>query len=155
MTLDISLEFIGLFILLAGYIIGLGAVTVIDVHGFLARTSGYWTKATIRAHKVTKPLIWLGITLGIIGGVIFYSTQPVSWMVYTHAIAAVVLILNGLFLSFVVSPYLIKQEKKGKDTELLPQPLQHKIIASFIISIIGWWGSLGAFVYYLAHSFLI
>lgn len=31
------LNFIGLFIFLAGFVIGLGAVTVIDIHGFLGR----------------------------------------------------------------------------------------------------------------------
>ena len=50
-----NLDFIGLFIFIAGFIIGLGAVTVIDIHGFLGRKSAYWTEATIRTHKVTKP----------------------------------------------------------------------------------------------------
>lgn len=48
---------VGLFLFLAGFVIGLGAVSVIDVLGFLGRTSRYWTEATVRAHKVTKPLI--------------------------------------------------------------------------------------------------
>jgi hypothetical protein len=60
------LDFVGLFLLLAGFIIGLGAVTVIDIHGFLGRRSSYWTEATTRAHKVTKPLIWLGIALALL-----------------------------------------------------------------------------------------
>ena len=37
-------DIIGLFLLIAGFIIGLGAVTVIDLHGFLGRTSSYWTE---------------------------------------------------------------------------------------------------------------
>ena len=45
-------EFFGLFIHLAGFVIGLGAVTVIDLHGFLGRKSPYWTEATTRTHKV-------------------------------------------------------------------------------------------------------
>ncbi len=49
---------------------GLGAVTVIDLHGFLGRTSSYWTEATIRTHKITKPLIWKGMFLAILGGII-------------------------------------------------------------------------------------
>ena len=31
----LTLEVVGLFVLLAGFVVGLGAVTVIDVHGFL------------------------------------------------------------------------------------------------------------------------
>lgn len=64
----INLDFIGLFILITGFVIGLGAVTVIDIHGFLGRKSAYWTEATTRTHKVTKPLIWIGIILAIVGG---------------------------------------------------------------------------------------
>ncbi|MEX2368841.1 MAG: hypothetical protein WD552_00390 [Candidatus Paceibacterota bacterium] len=154
MDITLTIEFIGLFLLLAGYVIGLGAVTVIDLHGFIARRSSYWTQATIRTHKITKPLIWLGTALAIIGGVIFYSVQPLVPMMYIHLAAAVILIINGLFLSFVVSPFLLKQEKSGRDTELLPASLQRKIIVSFLVSMIGWWGSLLAFIYFLASNFI-
>ena len=65
------MEIIGLFLFIAGFIIGLGAVTVIDLHGFMGRHSTYWTEATTRTHKITKPLIWMGTILAIIGGIIF------------------------------------------------------------------------------------
>ena len=52
-------DFIGLFLFLAGFVIGLGAVTVIDLHGFLGGKSAYWTEATTRTHKVANPdLAW-------------------------------------------------------------------------------------------------
>ena len=149
----INLDFIGLFILIAGFIIGLGAVTVIDIHGFLGRTSSYWTEATTRTHKVTKPLIWVGITLVIIGGLIFYRNDSFSGIPFYHAIIAGVLILNGLFLSFYVSPFLLKNESEGKQSELLPSTLQNKIIVSLILSDLGWWGGLFLFVWYLIQKF--
>ncbi len=65
-------EILGFFLVISGYIIGLGAVTVIDTLGFLGRKSSYWTETTIRTHKVTKPLIWLGIFLILIGSY-FYN----------------------------------------------------------------------------------
>lgn len=135
-------NFISLFLLFAGFIIGLGAVTVIDLHGFLGRKSKYWTKATISAHKVTKPLIWIGTILAIIGGFLFY--REIGWTVFAraHAIIAIMLILNGIFLSFYVSPYLLKQEKARKSSKILPDNLQRKISASFVVSFIGWWTSL-------------
>jgi hypothetical protein len=34
---------LGVFLIISGYIIGLGAVTVIDILGFLGRKSSYWT----------------------------------------------------------------------------------------------------------------
>lgn len=151
----IPLEFTGLLLLTAGYVVGLGAVTVIDVHGFLARKSGYWTQATIRAHKVTKPLIWLGTFLAILGGLIFYGVEPIKPFMYLHGIAAIVLIGNGLFLSFAVSPYLLNQETEGQDTKLLPQSLQRKIAASFTVSVFGWWGSLAGFVYVLTTRYIL
>ena len=147
------LDFIGLFTLLAGFIIGLGAVTVIDIHGFLGRKSHYWTEATTRTHKVTKPLIWLGITLVIIGGVIFYRDESFSGIPMFHAIIAIALIFNGIFLSFRVSPFLLTREREGRQAEILPAYLQSQIIVSLIVSDLGWWGSLLLLVYFIIHKY--
>lgn len=135
-------ETIGLFILLAGFIIGLGAVTVIDIHGFLGRKSKYWTEATTRTHKVTKPLIWIGIFLITIGGIIYYSKIGIQDNTHIQILSLTILILNGLFLTFKVSPYLIKKEESGNSSKLLPKNLQYQITISFIISFIIWWTSL-------------
>lgn len=145
----ISLDFIGLFVLIAGFIIGLGAVTVIDIHGFLGRKSNYWTEATTRTHKITKPLIWVGIFLAVIGGTLFFRNGPFAGVPMYLTFIAVVLILNGLFLSFRVSPYLLQKEKEGRASELLPQTWKNKIMVSLVLSDIGWWGSLVLVVWYL------
>lgn len=147
-----NLDFLGLFLLLAGFIVGLGAVLVIDLHGFLGRKSEYWTLATTRTHKVTKPLIWIGMFLAILGGFIFYRDQAFTGIPLLHSIFASILILNGLFLSFVVSPFLLKKEREGKAGELLPQSLQNKITVSFIISALFWWSSLFLLVVYILQS---
>jgi len=146
------LDFIGLFVMLAGFIIGLGAVTVIDLHGFLGRKSAYWTESTIRTHKVTKPMIWIGIFLAIIGGFILYRGEVFAGIVFVHAILAGILILNGLFLSFSVSPFILKREREGRSRELLPKSWQRKITVSLIISDIGWWGGLFLLVLYIVGS---
>lgn len=143
------LNIVGLFIMMAGLIIGLGAVTVIDMHGFLARRSEYWTESTIRAHKVTKPLIWLGIFLFIIGGAIVYRESWLTGVAFYQALLTLILILNGLFLTFYVSPRLLKQEKDGDISKILPQGLQNKITLSFLVSFIGWWGNVFFLVWYL------
>ncbi len=142
-------DILGLFLLLGGFVIGLGAVTVIDIHGFLGRTSSYWTEATTRTHKVTKPMIWAGIALAIVGGLMFYRMESFSGIPLIHAFIAIILILNGYFLSFRVSPFLLQREKEGRSGELLPSAWQKKIVASFIISDIGWWGGLFLLVIYL------
>ncbi len=141
---------ISLFITIAGFIIGLGAVTVIDLHGFLGRTSSYWTEATIRTHKITKPLIWIGTILAITGAYLFFKQQSVPLYLELQKIYFLIffiLILNGLFLSFYVSPFLIRQEKSNKAKKLLPKALQNKILISFLISFSGWWSSLAIFLY--------
>ncbi len=137
-----TLEFMGLFLLIAGFVVGLGAVTVIDLHGFLGRRSNYWTEATVRTHKITKPLIWLGTMLAVIGGIIYFRINPPVWQAGYLMFIAPVLILNGCFLSFSVSPYLLNKEKEGRANEILPDAWQRKITASFVISFLGWWGAL-------------
>ena len=144
-----SLDIFGLFIFIAGFVIGLGAVTVIDLHGFLGRKSPYWTLATTRTHKVTKPLIWIGIGLTIIGGLIFYRNEVFAGIPLFQSLITMILILNGLFLSFKVSPYLLEREKQNKSDELLPLSWQKKITASFVVSFLGWWGSLLLLVVYI------
>jgi hypothetical protein len=144
-------DVIGLFLFIAGFVIGLGAVTVIDLHGFLGRTSSYWTEATTRTHKVTKPLIWIGIALATIGGSIFYRAQSLQGIPLAHAVIAAALVVNGYFLSFKVSPYLITREKEGRAGELLPSSWQKKIMASLIVSDLGWWGALALLAVYLVR----
>ena len=145
----LSFEVFGLFIMLAGFVVGLGAVTVIDVHGFLGRRSPYWNEATVRTHKVTKPLIWVGIALACIGGYMFYQDVAFVGIPLIHSVAALVLILNGCFLSFSVSPFLLRREREGRERELLPRAWQRKIMVSLLVSDIGWWGSLFLLTVYL------
>jgi len=143
------LDILGLFLLLAGFVIGLGAVTVIDLHGLLGRKSPYWSEATVRTHKVTKPLIWAGTALAILGGTIHYR-HDWGWMAQVHAAIAVALVLNGCFLSFRVSPFLLEKERQGKAAELLPASWQRKIAVSLVVSDLGWWGALALLAYRLA-----
>lgn len=141
------MQTLSLFILVAGFIIGLGAVTVIDLHGFLGRKSEYWTLATTRTHKVTKPLIWIGIFLVAIGVTLLYRTRFLSYFEMNIMMDIVgMLVVNGFFLSFVISPYLLAKEREGKSSDLLPQVMQNKIIFSFIISFLGWWSLVLLFV---------
>lgn len=140
------MSMINLFIIIAGFVIGLGAVTVIDIHGFLGRKSEYWTEATTRTHKVTKPLIWIGIFLVVLGGTLFYRGHGFSFPVYLHLISLPLMILNGIFLSFSVSPYLLKREREGISHVILPRTWQNKITLSFLLSFVLWWGNLVLFL---------
>jgi len=139
-----------LFLQTSGFIIGLGAVTVIDLHGFIAQKSEYWTEATTRTHKVTKPLIWLGTILLTVGLLMQYVIYPTNVITLIRLLLIVPMFLNGIFLSFSVSPYLLKREKEDRSAEILSTDWQWKIRASFVVSFIGWWSSVLLFVYQIA-----
>ncbi len=131
--------FIPVVITLIGFVVGLGAVTVIDIHGVLGKSSAYWRAAAVRTHKVTMPLIWIGSVLVGLGYLLSAGHGiAISPLGYIYA----VLILNGCFLSFVISPKLIANEKAGKPEAELPNSWQRLIIISTIISFLGWWPSL-------------
>lgn len=134
------MDVLPIFITMMGFIVGLGAVTVIDIHGFLGRKSKYWTEATIRTHKITKPLIWIGMFLVLVGNILIYNYGGMSEQNFTTRIFLIlVLVLNGCFLSFYISPRLLKQEKEGKSDHLLSKDMQKKITVSFVVSFLGWW----------------
>lgn len=155
MNCDFFLNLFGLFFILAGFVIGLGSVTVIDLHGFLGRKSSYWTEATIRTHKVTKILIWIGIFLLVFGTLLFFRDLDLKGFLLHHILVLSFLVLNGLFLSFYISPILLNREKEGKEKEILPKNLQNKIFFSFIFSVMGWWFLLFYFVFNLLKYYLI
>lgn len=138
--------FVSLLLIIVGFIIGLGAVTVIDLHGFLARKSSYWTVATTRTHKITKPLIWIGTTLFAVGYLSFYE----GVVLQMQSIVLMIMVLNGVFLSFKVSPYLLQREQQGEDATLLSPRWQMYITLSFIVSFISWWGSVVLFVLFIS-----
>lgn len=143
---------IPLFVTIAGFVIGLGAVTVIDIHGFLGRTSPYWTEATTRTHKVTKLLIWYGMMFVIVGTYLLFREGLFDMDTYVHMLVVQsIMILNGCFLSFVVSPHLLEKERDGRASELLDSRLQIKIAFSFIVSFVSWWGLLAYLLTFIAR----
>lgn len=142
------IELISTFLQISGLVIGLGAVIVIDFHGLLAQNSLYWTKATISAHKVTKPLIWVGTFIYSFGLLLSYNsfTQNDIYRV----LLLIPMVLNGVFLSFYVSPFLLKMETEN-NIKLLPKSLKLKIRVSLIFSDLAWWLSVFLLVYGLVN----
>src|SRR5690606_31845008 len=147
------MDFLGLFLFITGFVIGLGAVTVIDLHAFLGRKSNYWTEATTRTHKVTKPLIWTGLILATIGGSLYYTKIGLDLAASLHLILLIILVINGAYLTFKISPYLLQREKEGKAGALLPQKMQSKVMVSFILSFLSWWSGLLLLVWHIVRAF--
>lgn len=79
---------------------------------------------------------------GFIAASLLIQAVSDEYMPYFGWKAAILglLVLNGLFLSFVVSPLLIQREREGKAHDLLPPGLQWMILISFLFSDLGWWG---------------
>lgn len=125
-----------LFFHFVGIIIGLGAVTVIDTMGFFSRKSKKKTQDTIAAHHTTKPLIWLGTITVLVTWIIILFQGEWGFVEISKSILLIVMILNGIFLSFHISPRLDKLI--GKKV-LLNKSLQTKITFSLIISFVSWW----------------
>lgn len=110
---------ISIFIVFLGFVIGLGAVTVIDTLGFLGRKSVYWTETTIRTHKVTKPLIWIGMFVVLLGYALLLADEIITKGQFTASLLVmVVMILNGAYLSFYISPQLLKKKLKVRFLKL-------------------------------------
>lgn len=125
-----------LFFHFSGVIIALGAVTVIDTMGFFSRKNKKKTQDTIAAHHTTKPLIWLGTIIVLITWIVMLSNGEFGFIEKTKTFLLGIMILNGSFLSFNISPRL--DELIGKKV-LLNKNLQMKISFSFFISFISWW----------------
>jgi hypothetical protein len=141
------LLYLSILFIIVGFIVSLGAVTVIDVLGLLGTKSEYWTEATIRAHKVTKSLIWVGLPLIIMGSIIFFRGQPFVGIPLVFTVLLTIITVNGMYLSGVISPYLLRREDSGHAHEVLPKEWQQKILVSVLISDMGWWSTVLVFVH--------
>jgi hypothetical protein len=148
----INPDYFGIVFVTFGYVVGFGAVIVIDILGLLGRKNPYWTETTIRSHKVTKRLIWVGIILIIIGNLLLYGKGDFDNYFTFQFVLIAIMIINGLFLSFKISPYLLKREKDGLARETLPADIQRKIATSLIFSDLGWIISLIAYCLFIYRN---
>jgi len=53
----------------------------------------------------------------------------------------------GFFIHLKVSPFLLRREREGQASELLPPEMQKKIALAFVLSFAGWWSALLLTVY--------
>ena len=127
----------GIFFSLTGLIVGLGAVLVIDCLGFFSRRDKVLTQVTIHAHHVTKPLIWIGTFFVLVGYGIGVFQNGFEGIFMWKGFLLGVMVLNGSFLSFWVSPRL---DSLLGENVLLERGLQRRITFSFLVSFFSWWG---------------
>lgn len=145
-------DYFSVWLMVAGLVIVVGSVNVIDWLAWFSRKSSYWTESTIRAHKVTKPLDWFGAGVLLIGGILYYRHIGLVELAVWQLAIFIILCLNGAYLSFVISPELLRRESAGRIAEILPATMQKKITASFILSFVGWWTEISLLVWALVSS---
>jgi hypothetical protein len=89
----------------------------------------------------------------ITGESILYRDIGLNSVTIYQIITAFIMIVNGIFLSFSVSPFLIKRELEGRSKDLLPNSWQTKITVSFLVSFVCWWSNLAVVVLFLVSKF--
>ena len=137
-------------LILLGFIVGLGATTVIDCISLLGARSAHWTQTAIRAHKVTKPLIISGAILKTMGEVHLYLLIDYP-LFHLEVWLNSILLINACLLVFWASPYLLRKEKQNQDLEILPVSFLRIVIPSFIVSFVVWWTSFALFALTLIY----
>ena len=125
------------YIHILGLVIGMGSAIVIETIGFIARKSGYWTRVAVQVHYVTKPLIWIGTILLSLSWILIRGFDTVVYPYYWKTLLLLLLIINGGYLSFIISPRIIEHQKHS-DGKPLPSKLQTIILPSAIVSVLGW-----------------
>jgi hypothetical protein len=115
-------EFLGVFLLILGFSLGLGA----SFFGLVSQD---------------KPLLWanwIGLVLSIIGAFFAYSLSGLSGIAVFQIISALFLVLSLVFLSF-----------KRNERERGPRPRALRTIIWQFVALLTWLISLGLFVWYL------
>ncbi|MGB0925195.1 MAG: hypothetical protein ACPGTS_00625 [Minisyncoccia bacterium] len=131
------LSFLPLLFIITGFVVGLGSVMVMDVHGFLSRNSAYWTEAAIRTHKIAKPMSWIGTVLLLLGSVSMYT----GFFLALQLVLILAMVLNNLFLSFAASPFFVHREKIGEAHKPLSSDWLWRMVFNFLLASVAWWGS--------------
>jgi hypothetical protein len=137
-----------LFLVLTGLIIGLGSISLMDVLGLRGRRSRYWTETAIRVSRVSRPLTWAGIGLIIIGWLMLYRAG-ITGVGTIQEFFLLVIILNGAYLSLVVTPKLQALEVGGRVRRRLPAALERRLIIHFAVSFVAWWSEVALLVWQL------
>jgi hypothetical protein len=68
--------------------------------------------------------------------------KVLTTIVLIQAVVALIRVVKGFFLSFLVGSFLLQREREGKSAEILPVAWQQKITVAFILPFLGWWGCL-------------
>lgn len=146
------LDLVALLLTLAGLIIGLGAATVMDAFAIRSLRPAYWTELSIKASRATVPLTWAGVAVFLVGTLLLYREAGFSGVGTFQQLLLLVIVVNGLLMTFRLVPELRKREAAGKAASVLPRRLKVRVAVHFIVSFGAWWGQVGLLSWYLLVS---
>jgi hypothetical protein len=130
------IHFFGLSILM-------GALLVIDL-----RLIGFFKAMSLTATEKIVPLVYLGFSLNLITGVLFFVGDPGRYIINTGFLIKMILVvlacINALYFTFKISPQLAEWE------QLSSTPITGKIVG--YLSLIFWFGvlALGRLIPYVS-----
>ncbi len=148
--MDTPLFFILLFIHVTSFIVGFGAVIVIDMFGSL------WILKKVKLSQVnfvagiTQRLIWVGWTGLVLSGIgLILHKGYVDNLTMIKLFFVALLGLNGLFLHFIK-----KSTEHIGDNDEMPALARFRITLASAISQMGWWGAIiiGFVHRHIAHT---
>lgn len=138
------LFYIALFIHVISFIIGFGAVIVIDAFGLLWLIKRVKLATVNTVANVTQILIWLGWTgLVLSGSVLLYHKGFIDNLTWIKLSFVLMLGLNGLFLHSIKK----SMERLGSPEEL-PKIIMFRTALASTISQLGWWGAISIGFYH-------
>jgi hypothetical protein len=126
--------------------VGLGAVVTTDTLFFKFLKDFRISRKEADTLDTISKIIWTAILLLLITGVLLYLSAPLDYLAkskfITKVIVYVIVVLNGIALNAVISPYLIKLSF-NEDAEVLRKNRKFRLLrrisfASGALSMVSW-----------------
>ncbi|MBI4449887.1 hypothetical protein HY634_02405 [Candidatus Uhrbacteria bacterium] len=141
-----GLHTIATMVHLMGTAIGIGSATVSDVLFFRFLRDYRISREEQRVLSTLHPLFWTALGILVLSGIVLIAADPTRYLASSKLqlklIVVGVIILNGIFLNFVVSPRLRRISFGGAHLGHHPgelHHLRHAAFASGAISLTSWY----------------
>lgn len=144
-------DLFGLFLVLAGLVLGLGSVAVIDVLGVLSLRKPKYFDLTVTLSRITKWITWAGVLFIIAGSSLLYHESGSTGVATFQNLFLLLIIINALVMTFKLSPDLYKLQAARK-TGAIPRNIKVRTAIHFTVSFISWWGFTFLLAWYLIVS---
>lgn len=134
------LYLIVLFLHVISFIVGFGAVIVIDTFGlvWLLKWWGVDLSLLKKVAGITQRLIWLGwVGLVVTGAVLLYMKGVVSGLTQLKVFLVLMVGINGVFMHFIKKSLEALPEAANN----VPRNIIFRISLASFISQLGWWGA--------------